>query len=65
MGRLLGVNVFEQNSDSQWAAPTFVQAKKTGDIQILTNFCRLNEKLIRKPFPLPKISELLQKLQNF
>ena len=65
MDRLTGINVFEKNSDSEWAAPTFVQPKKTKDVRILTDFRRLNECLIRKPFPLPKIQELLQKLRNF
>ena len=65
MNRLTGINVFELNSDSEWAAPTFVQPKKTGDVRILTDFRKLNECLKRKPFPLPKISELLQKLRNF
>ena len=65
MGRLTDINVFDRNSESEWAAPTFIQPKKTGDVRILTDFRKLNEMLIRKPFPLPKIQELLQKLRNF
>ena len=65
VGRLTGINVFERNSNSEWAAPTFIQPKKTGDVRILTDFRRLNDCIIRKPFPLPKIQELLQKLRNF
>ena len=65
MDRLTQINVFEKNSDSEWAAPTFVQPKKTGDVRILTDFRKLNSCLVRKPFPLPKVSELLQKLCNF
>ena len=65
MDRLHGIDVFEKNSNSEWAAPTFVQPKKTGDARILTDFRRLNDCLVRKPFPLPKIQELLQKLRNF
>ena len=30
--RLCGIDVMEANSDSEWAAPTFIQPKKTGDI---------------------------------
>ena len=65
MERLTDIEVFEKNSDSEWAAPTFVQPKKTGDVRILTDFRKLNECLIRKPFPLPKIADMLQKLRNF
>ena len=64
-GRLKEIDVFELNSNSEWATPTFVQPKKTGDVHILTDFRRLKECLARKPFPLPKISDPLQKLCNF
>ena len=30
----------------------------------MTNFCQLNKHLIRKPYPLPKISEVLQELEG-
>ena len=33
------------DNDSPWAAPTFTQPKKTGDIRILTDFRKLNVKL--------------------
>ena len=56
MGRLTGIEVFEKTNDSEWAAPTFVIPKKTGDVRILTDFRKLNAQIIRKPCPLPKIS---------
>ena len=39
--------------------------EETGDVRVLTDFRKLNEYLVRKPHPLPKIKELLQKLQGF
>jgi hypothetical protein len=63
--RLESIKVLKADHQSEWAAPTFVQPKKTGDVRILTDFRKLNKVLVRKPFPLPKISELLQKLQGF
>ena len=65
MERLTGIKVFKKDNDSEWAAPTFVQPKKTGDVRILTDFRKLNAVLKRKPFPLPKISDILQKLSGF
>ena len=65
MQRLTEIGVFKRSYDSEWAAPTFVQPKKTGNVRILTDFRRLNAVLKRKPFPLPKISDLLQKLTGF
>ena len=63
--RLETIGVWERNHDSEWAAPTFVQPKKTGDIRVLTDFRKLNDAIRRKPFPLPKIADLLQKLEGF
>ena len=63
--RLTDLNVLKKSHESEWAAPTFAIPKKTGDIRIVTDFRRLNAVLKRKPFPLPKISDLLQKLSGF
>jgi hypothetical protein len=65
MDRLTECKVFKKSYESEWAAPTFVQKKKTGDVRILTDFRRLNDMLKRKPFPLPKINDLLQRLEGF
>jgi hypothetical protein len=65
MKRLTDIDVFNRSSDSEWAAPTFLHAKKTGDVRILTDFRRLNTQIKRKPFPLPKISDMLRKLSGF
>jgi hypothetical protein len=65
MKRLTYIDVFNRSSDSEWAAPIFIQAKKTGDVRILTDFRRLNAQIRRKPFPLPRISDLLRKLSGF
>jgi hypothetical protein len=32
MKRLTDIDVFNRSSDSEWAAPTFIQAKKTGHV---------------------------------
>jgi hypothetical protein len=66
MKRITDIDVFNRSSDSEWAAPTFIQAKKTVDVRILTDFRRLNAQIKRKPFPfpLPNISDLLRKLSG-
>jgi hypothetical protein len=63
--RLTDIDVFNRSSDSEWEAPTFLQAKNTGDVRILTYFRRLNAQIKWKPFPLPSISYLLSKLSGF
>ena len=59
------IEVFEEVNHSQWAAPSFVQPKKTGYVRVLTDFWELNKVLIRKPNPIPKIKDLLQKMEKF
>jgi hypothetical protein len=63
--RLADIDVFNRSSDYEWAASTFIQAKNTGDVRILTDFRRLNAHINRKPFTLPKISDILRKLSGF
>jgi hypothetical protein len=65
MKRLTYIDVFNRSSDYEWAAPTFIQAKKTGDVRVVTYFRRLNAQINRKPFPLPKICDLMRKLNGF
>jgi hypothetical protein len=62
---LTGIDVFNRSSDSEWATPKFMQAKKTGDVRILTDFRRLNAQIKRKPFTLPNMSDMLRKLSGF
>ena len=63
--RLQSIGVLKRDHNSQWAAATFVIPKKTGDVRVVTDFRKLNLVLKRKPFPLPRIGDLLQKLEGF
>ena len=58
------VGVIKKDSSSQWAAPAFTIPKKDGSLRFLTDFHQLNKRMIRKPYPLPKISEVLQELEG-
>jgi hypothetical protein len=63
--RLVELGVLEWQPTSEWASPLFIQPKKNSTVRFLTDFRRVNELLIRKPFPLPKISTVLQELEGF
>jgi hypothetical protein len=63
--RLTYIDVFNRSSDSDWAAPTLIHAKKTGDARILTDFRILISQIKIKPFPLPKISDISRKVSGF
>jgi hypothetical protein len=39
--------------------------KKNRTVCFLSNFWKVNKRLIRKPFPIPKISTVLQELEGF
>ena len=55
--------MLEKDSSSQWAAPSFTQPKKNpNEVRFLSDFRQLNKQMVRKPYPLPKISEILQEL---
>ena len=57
--------VLEKDSDSEWAAPTFIVPKKEGTVRFVTDFRQLNKALKRKPFPIPNIQDILQKIGGF
>ena len=63
--RLCREGVLERDSDSQWAAPTFIIPKKEGTVRFVTDFRQLNKALKRKPYPIPNIQDILQKLGGF
>ena len=59
------MGVIQKDSSSQWAAAAFTIPKKDGvSLRFLTDFRQLNKRMIRKPYPLPKISEVLQELEG-
>ncbi len=55
----------ERQPASEWASPLFIIPKKNRAVRFLSNFWEVNERLIRKPFPIPKISTVLQELEGF
>jgi len=50
---------------SEWAAPAFIIPKKDGSVQFISDFRELNKRIKQKPFPIPKIQDLLLKLEGF
>jgi hypothetical protein len=63
--RLLQLKVLVKDSDSPWCSPTFIIAKKDGTVRFVTDFRVLNSRLLRKPYPIPNIGDLLAKLEGF
>ena len=62
---LVELGVLEVQHDSQWAAPSFIQPKKNKIICFLSDFWVVNKWLVRKPWPILKISTVLLELEDF
>lgn len=63
--RLCKLGVLKKVNRSEWAAPTFIIPKKDGTVRVISDFRELNKRIKRKPFPIPKIQDLLLKLEGF
>ena len=63
--RLVKLGVLRKINNSEWAAPTFIIPKKDGSVRFISDFRELNKRIKRKPYPIPKIQDLLLKLEGF
>ena len=63
--RLVELGVLVEDANSEWAAPCFIIPKKNGQVRLVTDFRKLNKALIRTPFPMPRIAEILHGIQGF
>ena len=63
--RLVELGVLKHINHSQWAAPTFIIPKKDGTVRFISDFRQLNTRIMRKPYPIPKIQHLLLKVEGY
>ncbi len=54
----------EWQPSSRWALLTFIIPKKS-TVHTISDFRELNKHIVRKPYPIPKISTILQELEGF
>ena len=50
---------------SEWGAPTFIQPKNNRTVRFLSDFRKLNQIIRIKPFPIPKIQDMLLNIEGF
>ena len=60
---MLQEGVIEECS-SLWMAPAVFIQKKTGDIRICVNYCKLNKKTTKEACPLPRPDEVQDRLSG-
>jgi hypothetical protein len=57
--QLCDIVVFKWQPSSRWASPTFIIPKKDSTVCTISDFRELNKRMVRKPYPIPKISRIL------
>jgi hypothetical protein len=63
--RLCELGVLERQPASEWALPSFIIPKKDRTVCFFSYFQEVNKRLVRKTFPIPKISTVVQELEGF
>ena len=63
--RLCDYGVLRKTNRSEWACPMFTISKPDGSLRSLADLREVNKVIKRTPFPLPKITDMLQKLEGF
>ena len=61
LDRLEEIGVLEKTGPSRWISPTFIIPKKDGRVRWVSDFRALNKVIRRKIYPLPRITDLLNK----
>ena len=59
MDRLTSYGVVRKVNRSEWASPVFTIPKSDSTLRSIGDFREVNTHIKRKPFPLPKIGDLL------
>jgi hypothetical protein len=58
--------VLEWQPSSEWGLPSFIIPKpKSNTVHLLSDYHEVNKRIVRKPFPLPKISIVFQEIEGF
>jgi hypothetical protein len=61
----LKIGVLKKVNHSKWAAPCYLISKGDGSAHFINNFHELNKRIICKPYPIPRIQDMLLNLEGF
>ena len=65
MEQLCHIGVLNRQPESEWGSPAFIIPKLDQTVRFLTDFREVNKRIVRTPFPIPKISSILQEMEGF
>ena len=63
--RLCKLGIIKKVNRSEWAAPSFIIPKKDQTVRFINDFRELNKRIRQVPYPIPKISDVMLKLEGF
>ncbi len=63
--QLCNIGVLEWQPSSRCESLTFIIPKKDSTVRTISDFRELNKRIVRKPYPITKISIILQDLEGF
>ena len=63
--RLVSIGVLTKVGRSLWALPTFVVSKANGTVRWVSDFRSLNRVITRRMYPIPIISEVLERRKGY
>jgi hypothetical protein len=62
---LILIGLLKWQTSSKLALPSLIIPKKDHTVRTISDFRELNKQIVRKPYPIPKISTTLQELEGF
>jgi hypothetical protein len=62
---MVKLGIMKPNFNCPWSSPSLAVLKPNGDIQIVTDFWMVNQQLRCKPYPMPNMSELFQRIDGY
>ena len=65
INQLEALRVINKFNRSQWGAPTFIVPKKDSTVSFISGFIELNKRILRQPYTIPKIQDLVLILGGF
>ena len=65
LNRLEALKVIKKGNHSQWGAPKFLIPKKDSTVRFISDFRELNKHILRQPYTIPKIQDILLRLEVF
>ena len=63
--RLVKLGILKWEGESKWAFPSFIIPKSNQTVRFILDFLELNKRPRRKPWPLPKIIDVIKEVEGF